>query len=894
MGSNAGLEDAHLLAAEIVSWLQPSSVIGLGEDTRELLRSLEASGLSRVHAGSADHSEGFDLAVQIGPLEPIPDGLAGPVLMLFPDNSRAASALDALRVFGQAGFSAEFPASPLLAGRAVLFRRGTRDALETRQEETERLVQELRVALAETREQHQEFAERLEGRVALVQSAAMRLQHTMQGILLSRTWRALTAAGGWLLDLQRLANRARFRGPKAPDRDPGAANSIRIVCDEPAPAAEAETIVSGTVAVRGWAIAASGIRRVEIQAGDRAPIEARYGFYRPDVAAHHPEMPAADRSGFRASIDTSLMPGGRQWLTIRAFDAAGRAAESRVPFVVDHVQGYASNYHRWIAEFEKEDEALIRMKIPLFAQQPLVSVLLPVYRTQPDLLERAILSVEKQSYANWEFCIADDGSQSAEVDAVLARHAGEQIRVVRLSSNQGISAASNAALRLARGEFVALLDHDDELSPHALYHFAAALNRDSDADIFYSDEDQIDETGFRSEPFFKPDWSPSLILAENYVNHLMIFRRSLAEQVGGFRSAFDLSQDHDLLLRMSRKARGIVHIPKILYHWRTEVYSTRRASRSERRAIESSRRAIADHLNAAGIAARVEPGEIEPRWRVRYAIPDRQRVEILIPSARAELLERCLCSVRETTDYPDYQIAVLDNSRSDRIERLVRRMGTSLKLKHLDLRHRPFNFSALNNEAARHSEAPLLLFLNDDTTAIHPGWLTAMVELASQPGVGAVGAKLLYPDGTIQHAGVVLGLFDICGHAFKGACADERQYFDFPQVIRDVSAVTGACMMVPADRFRECGGFDEEALPIAYQDVDLCLKLRQNGYRVLFTPHARLYHHEATSKRPEDKDPSPSEILAFRSRWKAVIENDPFYNPNLTREAEDYGYRRKL
>ena len=776
MEPNAGIGDAQSLAGAIVCWLQPSSVIGFGEDTRELLRSLEARGVSRVQAGSADHSEAFDLAVQVGPLEQVPAGLATPLLMLFPEGSRAATALDALRVFGEAGFSAEFPASPLLAGRSVLFRRGTRDALETRQKETERLVQELRVVLAETREQHQIFAERLEGRVALLQSAAMRLQHTTQGIVLSRTWRALTAAGGWLLGFQRLAN---------------------------------------------------------------------------------------------------------------------RTGEIRVPFAVDHVHGYASDYHRWIAEFENEDEALIRLKIPLFAQRPLVSVLLPVYRTPPELLEQAIASVEKQSYPHWELCIADDASQSPAVDAVLERHAGEQLRVVRLASNQGISAASNAALGLARGEFVALLDHDDELSPHALYHFAAALNRDPDGDIFYSDEDQIDEAGFRSQPFFKPDWSPSLILAENYVNHLMIFRRSLAEQVGGFRSAFDLSQDHDLLLRMSRKARRIVHIPKILYHWRTEVYSARRASVSERRAMESSRGAIADHLNAAGISARVEPGEIEPRWRVRYAIPDRQRVQILIPSARAELLERCLCSLKEATDYPHYEVAVLDNSRSDRIERLVRRRGASPKLKYLDLRHRPFNFSALNNEAARQSDAPLLLFLNDDTTVINPGWLTAMVELATQPGVGAVGAKLLYPDGTIQHAGVVLGLFDICGHAFKGVCAEELPYFDFPLVIRDVSAVTGACMMVPADKFHECGGFDEEALPIAYQDVDLCLKLRQKGYRVLFTPHARLCHHEAASKRPEDKDPSPSETLAFRSRWKAVIENDPFYNPNLTREAENYGYRRK-
>jgi GT2 family glycosyltransferase len=412
--------------------------------------------------------------------------------------------------------------------------------------------------------------------------------------------------------------------------------------------------------------------------------------------------------------------------------------------------------------------------------------------------------------------------------------------------------------------------------------------------IFYSDEDQIDEAGLRSDPFFKPDWSPDLILAENYVNHLMICRRTLALEVGGFRGIFDLSQDHDILLRMSVKARRIVHIPRILYHWRTGAPSMQRASQWEHRAVDSSRRVIVDHLAATGIRATVEPGEIPVRWRVRYAIPDDQRVQILVPSARVELLEPCLRSIAQRTDYRDYEIAVLDNSHNKGIEHFVQRWKTKVRpLKYLDFRHRPFNYSALNNAAARETDAPLLLFLNDDITVITPGWLTAMVELASRREVGAVGAKLLYPDGTLQHSGVVMGLFDICGHAFKGSLDEERQYFDFPNVIRNVSAVTGACMMVPAKRFWECGGFDEEALPIAYQDVDLCLKLGQRGYRVLVTPHARLYHHEASSKRPEDKDPTPSEALTIQARWKAVIEQDPFYSPNLTRYEEDYSYRKK-
>ncbi len=963
MGPAGGTIEQHA-AFQIVSLLKPTSVLGIGNGIEALLESLVRCGMAGItRAASKEQLAGlaqtFDLVVYSDTTDQASSTIAGAarltervLFFLSSTGSQDGSLLLALRLFGEAGFSPDFSANPVfLTNTAVLFRRdatvlppsdlalasellrlnstvqeclsraaeirgrlgnvpvaipatSARDVRPVRQDEMERLVNELSVAVAETREMQQAFAERMEGRIALLQSRTMRLQHTTQGILLSRIWRTLVAAGGLLLGLQSFIHRSIYRrhDVEAAAHHTGSEAIFRVDCNEPVPAVDSSDadqsgpLVGGILSIRGWAVASSGIRRVEVQAGNAETVEARYGFYRPDVAAHYLDIPGADRSGFRAKLDTALLPNGLQVLTIRAFSLAGATTELRVPVLVDHINGYASDYHRWIAEFEREDDALIRMKIPMFAQRPTVSVLLPVYRTPVEILERTLASVERQSYPNWQLCIADDGSQSTEIDAVLQRRCSLDHRVqsVRLPTNQGISAASNAALALARGEFVALLDHDDELSPHALYHFVDAFNRNPEADIFYSDEDQIEETGFRSDPFFKPDWSPDLILAENYVNHLMIFRRSLGLDVGGFRTRFDLSQDHDILLRMSGNARKIVHIAKILYHWRTEAHSMRRASQGDQRAIESSRRVIADHLAATGTRASVEPGEVLSRWRVRYPIPDGQRVQILIPSAKVEILERCLQSVAQKTDYPDYEIAVLDNSRANGIERFVRRWNSEKQpLKYVDLRHRPFNFSAMNNAAAKESDAPLLLFLNDDVSVITSGWLTAMVELASRPEVGAVGAKLLYPDGTVQHAGVVLGLFDICGHAFRGACTEDRLYFDFPSVIRNVSAVTGACMMVPAKRFWECGGFDEEALPIAYQDVDLCLKLRQRGYRVLFTPHARLYHHEATSKRPEDKDPSPSETITFRTRWKEIIESDPFYNPNLTRSDEDYSFRRK-
>jgi GT2 family glycosyltransferase len=780
-------------------------------------------------------------------------------------------------------------------------------ALAVRQDQLERLLGEVRRSLAEAREQQQEALEKLESQVKQLQSRIHYLNHLVHSILRSRTWRALVAGGGLLLRARDLLLRMRVRGPLAggPARARSLEHVFELVCDSPRGGGDPRggaggppPGLSGTVVVKGWALASSGITRVEVQAGTAAPVEARYGLYRPDVARHYRDVPNAERSGYQASLDTGSLPDGEGIIVIRAFAASGSRKEIQVPLWIDHIHGYADDYHRWIAEFEQRDAAPVEAKLSVFPLQPLVSLIMPVYRTRLEFLEKAIGSVKAQSYPRWELCVADDCSGSPEIDALLERHAKQdgRIKVVRLLRHHGISGASNAALDAASGEFVALLDSDDELAPDALFHFVEALNREPEADLFYSDEDHLDETGLRSDPFFKPDWSPDLILAENYVCHLLIFRRELCFQVGGFRSEYDLSQDHDLLLRMSRKARKIVHIPKILYHWRTNVASGERTSeRYPQQALDSSRRAVEDHLRAMGVQATVEPGEAPSRWRVRYVIPANQLVRMIVCcGGKLELLERCLQSVVDKTEYPHYEIVVVDNSRTAKVEQFVRAWGRRGRRAHyVDFRNRPFNFSAMNNAVARDCAAPLLLFLNDDVSVITPGWLTAMVELASRPEVGAVGAKLLYPEGRIQHAGVVLGISGLCGHAFRGVFAADRVYFDFPDVIRNVSAVTGACMITPTRRFWECGGFDEEAFPVAYQDVDLCLKLGHKGYRILYTPHAQLYHCEAASKRPEDVSPTHSEAQALLERWKEVIENDPFYSPNLTRTAEDYSCRKR-
>lgn len=434
-----------------------------------------------------------------------------------------------------------------------------------------------------------------------------------------------------------------------------------------------------------------------------------------------------------------------------------------------------------------------------------------------------------------------------------------------------------SALPTGSGEYVALLAPDCELAPDALFRLIDAIHTNGDADLFYSDEDRIDLAGSRSTPFFKPQWSPDLLLSQDYISGLVIVRRTLLERVD---SLSDSSQ-YDLALRLTELAEKIVHIPQVLYHRRdTGSYG----------GDEASPQVLERHVERRGIAAAVEPGTYRNTWRVRYAIPEGLRVSIIIPSGgRVSALRANLEALVARTAYPHYDLLVVDNSRHDKVAKFLDQWtADGRRAEYLDWRGQPFNYSAMNNQAARRTDATVLLFLNDDTQVIDAGWLTALLELAVRREVGAVGAKLLYPDGRIQHAGVVMGIFDQCGHAFRGMNGCAPHYFNFPDVIRNVSAVTGACLMTRAKVFWEAGGFDEENFPIAYNDVDLCLKMARRGYRVLFTPHALLYHHEAYSKRMKDLAPGPKEAAELRRRWAAVIEDDPFYSPHLTRRREDY------
>jgi GT2 family glycosyltransferase len=670
-----------------------------------------------------------------------------------------------------------------------------------------------------------------------------------------------------------------------------------MICDEPPESGRSRT---GRVRVSGWALSpVQAISRVDISVDGGSPVKAKYGLPRPDVAEAFPDVPAAANAGYVLELDTSKLANGTHTLTLVARDTKGASRTVTRELRIDHDAPDEENgdesYEGWIANFEERDQEMLAGKLKRFGQPPVISIVVPVYRTNPDFLKRAIESVLAQSYPHWELCLADDGSGAPELEQLLNDYSrrDSRIRTVFREECGGISAASNTALELASGSWIGLLDHDDELAPDALFYAAEAIDASPEVDLIYSDEDKITEGGKRYEPFFKPDWSPDLLRSANYICHFLVFRKELLARTGGFRKECDGSQDYDLILRLTETSRRIHHIPRVLYHWRSTPTSTASSLTAKSYAVAAAERALADHLKRTCAGAVVEPGLYTGWWRTRYAIPENTRVSILIASGgNCEILKTNLESLKSKTTYPHYEVVVIDNSREREVEQYVK--GRSMPgVRYLDWRNKPFNFSAINNAAARQCDSSVLLFLNDDISVIAPDWLTSMVELAVRRDVGAVGAKLLYPGGQIQHAGVILGMFGNCGHAFKDLDGARPHYFNFPDVIRNVSAVTGACLMTRAETFWQVGGFDEEILPVAFQDVDLCLKLRRAGYRVLYTPHALLTHHESLSKTGSDLIPHPREVAEMQSRWGDVIAADPYYNPNLSVTKENYSLRKK-
>ncbi|MCH8814209.1 MAG: glycosyltransferase [Chloroflexi bacterium] len=531
-------------------------------------------------------------------------------------------------------------------------------------------------------------------------------------------------------------------------------------------------------------------------------------------------------------------------------------------------------YLAWLEEHSPTPSRLRGMKKRLrsLAVQPTFSILMPTYNTKASWLQDAIESVKNQVYESWELCIVDDGSTKEETKKLLRKYEDDaRIKVRYLKENSGISAASNEALAMASGEFVGLLDHDDELRADALYWVVRKLNEQEDLDFIYTDEDKKDLDGVRGEAFFKPDWSPDLEMSVNYVTHFSIFRKDVVERVGGFRSAFDGSQDYDLVLRVTEITDRIAHIAKPVYSWRRVPGSTAANADAKKFATKAAKRALKDALKRRGHTGDVEDGIIEGRYRVRYGINGDQKVVIVIPTRnRLDMLHRCIDSIHKKTTYANYEILVVDND-SDDPETLAYLDKSSFRVLPYP---GEFNFAAINNAAARAaSDADAILFLNNDTEVITPGWLESMLEHAQRSEVAAVGARLFYPDGTVQHEGIIIGLAG--GSAGN---VDHGGYFGLGETVRNCSAVTAACMMVRPQAFWDVDGFDEQ-LRVAFNDVDFCLRARKKGYQIVYTPHAQLYHFESASRG--NLHPAEDEQL-FRDRYGNPGEYyDPYYNPNF-------------
>jgi GT2 family glycosyltransferase len=540
-----------------------------------------------------------------------------------------------------------------------------------------------------------------------------------------------------------------------------------------------------------------------------------------------------------------------------------------------------SEYQQWFERHRATARDLERMQNEsrAFALRPLISVITPVFDTPVEHLEAAVESVLAQGYENWELVVIDDGSSDLDLLRALPLLADRDRRIIltSLGKHEGISAASNQGLALARGEWITFLDHDDVIEPDALFQIVKLLQTHPDADLIYSDEDKLADDGFQA-PLFKPDWSPDFFLSYNYIGHLTAVRRDIVQKAGGFRSQFDSAQDYDLFSRVIDQTRRIHHIPRVLYHWRRSESSSAISVRQKPEQLEASRFAVEDHLKRRG-----EPAHVAIDWRthafcVRRELLDSKKISIIISTRHGlELLKRCIERLTSRTSYPNYEIVI---AHDDKLH------GPSAFPSHFQYRTVRFsgaaNDSAVKNFAVKETNDPWILFLDERIEPIEPDWLTIMAEHVQRPEIGAVGGRLLNPNATVEEAGLVVGLNKIAQPAFRGFAAEHPGVNRQLQVTRNCSAVSGACMLTRREVFQQAGGFDER-LDGTLADVDFCLKMRRAGFLIVYTPFAKLCWHEKHS----DKIDMNSEAI-MRERWADILQSDPYYNPNLSRELADF------
>lgn len=556
-------------------------------------------------------------------------------------------------------------------------------------------------------------------------------------------------------------------------------------------------------------------------------------------------------------------------------------------------------YGPWYEAYVPSAEMLEKQRKHQFSKKILISVAVPAYKTPAVFLRQMIQSLEEQTYSNWELCIANGSPEDKEMHEILEEWSQKDVRVryKDLKENLGISENTNEAFAMAKGEFIGLLDHDDLLAPNALFEIAKVLEKDESIDMVYTDEDKVTtDLSEHFQPHFKPDFNIDLLRSNNYICHFCLVRKEIVKKIGGFCKEFDGAQDHDFIFRCTEKARKVEHIPEILYHWRTHKSSTADNPASKMYAFDAGKRAVEAHLTRMGTIGVVSHTPDLGFYRVKYPVQGKPLVSIIIPNKdEKDTLQACMESLRSKTLYDNFEIIIIENnSTTKEIFDYYRELSKEENIRLLKWK-KEFNYAAINNFGAKHAKGEYLLFLNNDVTAINSDWMEEMLGVCQRPEVGVVGVKLIYPDNTIQHAGCVIGIGGIAGHMFVDMPADRTGYLHKASIMQDMSAVTAACMMIEKAVFEKVGGFSEE-LAVAFNDVDLCLKVRREGHLVVYDPYAQLYHMESKTRGAEDSEEKmrrfQKEIEYMRCHWIDILKNgDPYYNKNLSLTKWNYSLK---
>lgn len=674
-----------------------------------------------------------------------------------------------------------------------------------------------------------------------------------------------------------------------------------------------EILYDTMLEIQGWVVDQRGSVEVTVHQEDASLLDCRISRgRRPDVVERRnlDEEYKTQEIGFRISAALPEIKGGEIILHFcgdsvtktYTIDIEELRKQNKPKGFLSRLFGKESvaegGYEAWLARHKVDKRTLRRQKHAAFAQKPLISIVIPLYCTPLPYLKELLESVRRQSYENWQLCLAD-GSPDDKAKEFIEKHYGREKRIVyrKLEENGGISANTNEAVALAAGEYLMLCDHDDTLEPDALYEIVKAIN-DTGADVLYTDEDKVSMDGRHYfDPNFKPDFNLFRLRENNYICHIFVVKKSLTDETGLLRSEFDGAQDFDFILRCCEKAQKITHIPKVLYHWRCHMDSTAADPSSKAYAYEAGRKAVREHYQRLGIDAKVEMTERPGWYRSHVKVQGNPLISVIIPNKdHTDDLELCLFSMTRKSTYRNYEILIVENnSEKEETFEYYRKLPDRYPKARVLTWEKEFNYSAINNFAAKEAKGEYLLFLNNDVEILTPDWMEEMLQNCQQENVAAVGAKLYYPDDTIQHAGVVLGLGGIAGHIMCRASKEDPGYFGRMISVQEISAVTAACMMVKKSDFDAVGGLDE-TFQVAFNDIDLCMKFRAAGKKIIFTPYAELYHYESKSRgledTPEKQFRFDKEVKRFQEKWAQQLEmEDPYYSPNLSVTEGDCSLR---